>query len=59
MTAHNENRYFNVQNEHGEDYLCPLDKVKNRTTVSEEEFRECVEKDVVGSYSGNIDIEHL
>lgn len=59
MTTQNENKYFIVKDEHGGDYLCPLAQVKDRTAVSEDELRECVEKDVVGRYSGNIEIEHL
>jgi hypothetical protein len=49
--------YFIVKDQHGTDYLCPLNAVNDRNAVSDQEFAECVEKDVVERYSGDIDIE--
>ena len=57
MKDTNDNAYFIVKSEDGENYLCPLSVVNDRTAVSEDELRECVEKEVVGRYSGNIGIE--
>ena len=53
------NDYFVVKDAENIDYLCPVDAVKNRAAVTDQELEECVEKDVVGRYSGNIDIESV
>jgi len=58
MRTHDDSKYISVKDERGEDYFCPMARVKDRTAVSEKELRECVEKDVVGRYSGNIEIEN-
>jgi len=57
MATINKSTYFIVKYKHGNDYLCPLDAVKDRDAVSDQEFDECFEKDVVERYSGNIEIE--
>ncbi len=57
MAPKNKNTYFIVKDKHGNDLLCPLHTVKNKNAVFDSEFNECVEKDVVERYSGNIDIE--
>ena len=49
--------YFVVRDKHGDDYLCPLNSVGNKGTLTDDEIDSCVEKDVVERYSGNIDIE--
>ena len=51
-------KYILIKDQKGEEYLCPLDAVRKRSDLSEEEFEECVERDVVGRYSGNIEIEN-
>lgn len=51
-----KNTYFNVKNQDGIDYLCPLNAIKDTDAVSDHEFDECVEKDVTERYSGNIDV---
>ena len=57
MATINKNTYFIVKDKHGNDYLCPLNAVRVRDGASDQELDECVEKDVVERYSGNIDIE--
>jgi len=57
MITINKNTYFIVKDKYGNDYLCPLNAVKDRDAVSDQELDECVEKDVAERYSGNIDIE--
>ena len=54
MATIKKNTYFVVKDKHGDDYLCPLDAVQDSNAVSDQEFDECVEKDVVERYSGNI-----
>lgn len=55
MPEINNNAYIMVKDKHNNDYLCPVNAVKNRDNVSERELDECVEKDVVGRYAGNIE----
>ena len=57
MAPKNKNTYFIFEDKDGNDLLCPLDGVKNRDAVTDEEFDECFEKDVAERYSGNIEIE--
>ena len=57
MATINKNTFFSVKDKHGNDYLCPLNALKGRDAGSDQAFDECVEKDVVERYSGNIDIE--
>ena len=57
MTKVDNNTYFKLKDKNGSDYLCPIDAVKNRNTVSDRELDDCVENDVVGRYGGNIEIE--
>ncbi len=59
MATVNNETYFVVRDEHGDDYLCPLNSVRNKDTITDDELDSCVEKDIVGRYSGNIDIEPL
>lgn len=55
MAKINKNAYFIVKDKHKNDYLCPVDAFGNRDEVSDRELEECVEKDVVERYAGNID----
>jgi hypothetical protein len=57
MAAINNETYFVVRDEQGNEYLCPINSVKNRDTITEDELDSCVEKDIAERYSGNIDIE--
>ena len=52
-----EHTYFISKDHNGNDYLCPLNSVKDRNAVTDDEFDDCVEKDIVERYSGNIDIK--
>jgi hypothetical protein len=40
----------------GNEFLCPLDALKSVSKAKEEELADCVEEDVVGRYSGDIEI---
>ena len=51
-------RYILFKDNNGDEYLCPLDAVKKRSDLPQEKFEECVERDVVGRYSGNIEIDN-
>jgi hypothetical protein len=56
MKTNTNDIYLTVKDPLGNDYLCPLEAVSDSSSVSDEEFDECVEKDVVERYSGNIEI---
>ncbi len=51
-----ENRYVRVRDYAGNEFLCPLDSLKNPKDASEEELENCVDDATVGRYIGNIDI---
>lgn len=57
MDTINSEEYFVVRDKHGDDYLCPINAVKDRDEITEDEMNYCIEKDIVERYSGNIDIE--
>ena len=57
MAKSNEHVYFVVNDQHGEELLCPVNQVGNRNSVTEEELLNCFERDVAERYSGNIIID--
>jgi hypothetical protein len=57
MATNEKNTFKVVKDEHGDDYLCPVDTVKDDKVVTDKELDDCVEKDVAGRYAGNIDIK--
>lgn len=57
MAATKNKTYFVAKDKSGDSYLCPINSVKSRDAITEDELESCVEKDIVERYSGNIDIE--
>ncbi len=49
-------KYLKLKDKAGNEFLCPLDALKSVSNATEEELAECVEEDVVGRYSGDIEI---
>jgi hypothetical protein len=49
-------KYVRLKDNTGSEFLCPLDALKSIKDATEEELAECVEEDVVGRYSGDIEI---
>jgi len=49
-------KYVRLNDKTGSEFLCPLDALKSIKDATEEELAECVEEDVVGRYSGDIEI---
>ena len=49
-------KYLKVKDKAGNEFLCPLDALKSVSKATEEELADCVEGDVVGRYSGDIEI---
>ena len=50
--------YTPVKSTEGTDVYCPMDAISNSAGAVAAEIDECIEKDVVERYSGNIDIKH-
>ena len=50
-------RFFKVKDRAGNEWLCPLDALKNVKEATQEELDDCVERDVVTRYPGDIEAE--
>jgi hypothetical protein len=50
-------RFFKVKESAGNEWLCPLDALKNVKEATREELDDCVEPDVVTRYAGDIEAE--
>ncbi|MFO8083111.1 MAG: hypothetical protein R6U27_02175 [Desulfobacterales bacterium] len=48
--------YVRVKDYAGNEFVCPVNSLKNPKDVSEEELENCVDDATVGRYSGNINI---
>jgi hypothetical protein len=48
--------WVRVKDNAGNEFICPLDALKERKSATDEELENCVDDAVVGRYSGNIDI---
>ena len=59
MAAIGNETYFVVKDKDGAEYLCPLNSLRDRNSIDDDEVSNCVERDVVERYSGNINIEPL
>lgn len=56
MSKKNKDTYVVVKDENHTDYLCPIDTVKESGAAAGQVSADCLEKDVVERYSGNIEI---
>ena len=57
MSDHNEQQvYVKVKDVAGNEFVCPIDALKNINEVTEEVLDNCVDDATVGRYSGNIKI---
>lgn len=48
--------YKFTRDEQGNAYVCPVDTVEKKGRVPQDQLNDCVEADVVGRYSGGIEI---
>lgn len=48
--------YVRVQDKAGNEFICPIDALRDLKTASEEDLEQCVDDATVGRYAGNIDI---
>lgn len=57
MQGKGKETYVKVTDSAGNEFICPIDALKDRSSASEEELENCVDDGVVGRYASNIDIE--
>ncbi|MGD9310358.1 MAG: hypothetical protein PVG51_14535 [Desulfosarcina sp.] len=48
--------FVKVKDMAGNEFVCPLNKLRNVKSVSDEELENCFEGDVVGRYAGQLKI---
>lgn len=56
MSDKNDNIYVRVKDLAGNEFVCPLDSLRNPKDVYDEELENCVDDATVGRYAGNIKI---
>ena len=47
--------WIRVKDEAGNEFICPLDALKDRKTATAEELADCVDNAVTERYAGNLD----
>jgi hypothetical protein len=55
----NENVYVKVKDMAGNDFVCPLNELRDARKISDTELENCFEGDVVGRYAGLLNIVDL
>ena len=48
--------YVRVRDNAGNEFICPIEALKDPKTASDEELDHCVDDGTVGRYAGNIKI---
>lgn len=48
--------YTRVTAEDRNDYICPLDLAQSKSTLGIDDLDDCVEAEVVGRYSGHLNV---
>ena len=49
--------WVRVKDNAGNEFICPLDALKDRQSATEEELDHCVDDAVTGRYAAKLDIE--
>jgi hypothetical protein len=57
MSDAKENLYVKVKDMAGNEFVCPIDALKNPRELSEVELENCVDDATVKRYAGNINIK--
>jgi len=57
MTDAKEDLYVRVKDMAGNEFVCPIDALKNQEELSEVDLENCVDDATVKRYSGNINIK--
>jgi hypothetical protein len=52
----NEDVYVKVKDMAGNEFVCPLNELRDARKVSDAELENCFEGDVVGRYAGQLNI---
>jgi hypothetical protein len=52
-----EDVWVKVKDVAGNEFICPLDVLKDRATATEEELERCVDDAVTERYAGNLEVE--
>ena len=55
-TEKNDDLFVKVKDMAGNEFVCPLNELRNVKNVSDEELENCFEGDVVGRYAGRLNI---
>jgi hypothetical protein len=55
-TEKKDDVFVKVKDMAGNEFVCPLNELRNVKNVSEEELENCFEGDVVGRYAGQLNI---
>jgi hypothetical protein len=55
-TENTETLYVKVKDMAGNDFVCPLDELRDPNSISDAEMEDCVENAVVGRYAGRLKI---
>jgi hypothetical protein len=55
-TENTETLYVKVKDMAGNDFVCPLDELRDPNSISDAELENCVEDAVVGRYAGQLKI---
>ena len=58
-TEKKDDVFVKVMDMAGNEFICPLNELRNVKNVSEEEMENCFEGDVVGRYAGQLNIVDL
>ena len=48
--------WVRVKDNAGNEFICPLDALKERKSATDEELENCVDDATVGRYAGNIEV---
>jgi len=48
--------HVTIKDDAGNEFICPIDALKDRGSATDEELQNCVDDAVAGRYAGNIDI---
>ena len=49
--------WVRVKDDAGNEFICPLDALKDRKSATDEELDQCVDDAVKGRYAANLNIE--
>jgi hypothetical protein len=55
-TEKKDDLFVKVKDMAGNEFICPLNELRNVRSVSDEELENCFEGDVVGRYAGQLNI---